>query len=186
MGLDYIRLGDGDAFQFAKPTFNMTVDGLAKTLSQLNRFTGHTLKPYSVAQHCVIVSRYLDFDAHASMRGLLHDAHEALIGDLSAPLKRSLPPEVRKHFAELADVIDRDIFMHFDCPTLLAHEYSDAVHRADLIACATELRDLMPSQPQDFAHLPTPHHAKLKAWPAWKAAAEYVKRFGVLRERLGI
>ena len=58
---------------------------IARTLSRINRFGGHTRYPYSVAQHAVLVS-YLAPKKWA-YEGLHHDDTEAFIGDVINPIK---------------------------------------------------------------------------------------------------
>lgn len=61
---------------------------IAHALARINRFGGHTDVPLSVAQHSVLVSRLAARDgAIAAKWGLLHDACEAYLGDMSSPLK---------------------------------------------------------------------------------------------------
>lgn len=66
---------------------------IAHALAMINRFTGHTRCPYSVAQHSVMVSKIVAPE-HA-LWGLLHDASEAYLGDVARPLKSMLPEYVR-------------------------------------------------------------------------------------------
>lgn len=61
---------------------------IAHALANINRFTGHTPVPYSVAEHCLIGS-YVVTGEYA-LEFLLHDASEAYLGDVSAPLKSLL------------------------------------------------------------------------------------------------
>lgn len=58
-------------------------------LSRINRFSGHTAWPYSVAQHAVIVS-YL-VPEWATAVALHHDTTEAYVGDCPGPIKGHLP-----------------------------------------------------------------------------------------------
>ena len=64
---------------------------IAHSLAQINRFTGHASRPYSVAEHsllvCDIAERYFGLDVHGQLAALLHDAHEAYTTDLSTPAK---------------------------------------------------------------------------------------------------
>lgn len=68
------------------------IEDIAHALSYINRFTGHTRRAYSVAEHSVRCVHHL---VHANMETqdddrthvLLHDASEAYLNDLSAPVK---------------------------------------------------------------------------------------------------
>jgi hypothetical protein len=87
-----------------KPKFDdLTIEEVAESLAKINRFAGHTrgMVGYSDAQHSVLVSRRcmeLAFANHLTRRqqlrlslyGLLHDAHEAIMGDITSPVKDAL------------------------------------------------------------------------------------------------
>jgi hypothetical protein len=62
------------------------------SLSLINRWAGWTCRPYSVAQHAVVVSYVIEqlFGAQWALAGLHHDDHECLVGDISSPLKREM------------------------------------------------------------------------------------------------
>jgi hypothetical protein len=62
---------------------------IAHALSMLCRFGGHVKRFYSVAEHCVLMSRAVAPE-HA-LWALLHDATEAYLVDLPRPVKRMLP-----------------------------------------------------------------------------------------------
>lgn len=67
---------------------------VAHALSNLSRFAGQGRYFYSVARHSVHVSREVEArggDRSAQRWGLLHDASEAYLSDVPAPVKRSLP-----------------------------------------------------------------------------------------------
>ncbi len=67
-----------------------SLEDIAHSLSMQCRYTGHAKKFYSVAEHCVLMSRYID-DPDLKIVALYHDAVEAYIGDLATPLKQLLP-----------------------------------------------------------------------------------------------
>lgn len=84
----------GILFDLEHPTADMIeIKDIAHHLSLINRFNGATDRHYSVAQHSVIVAKYMPGDATAKLCALLHDAHEAYTGDLVAPLKFLLSRE---------------------------------------------------------------------------------------------
>lgn len=85
----------GCSFDLLNPhSSQIDTDDLSMALSQLNRFSGHTLYPYSVGQHSLLVAHLL-FETNQPnqviLQGLLHDAAEAYVGEIAAPLKKLLP-----------------------------------------------------------------------------------------------
>lgn len=67
---------------------------VAWALGNQQRFNGHVDERWTVAQHSVLVARLLQLrgaDPLTVMAGLLHDAHEAYIGDVAAPQKAFIP-----------------------------------------------------------------------------------------------
>lgn len=80
--MSFIRLNTGEKHYFGKP-FVPNIMSIAAALSHINRFNGHQGQ-YNVAQHCVLVSRMLPDEWKLS--GLLHDATEAYLGDVTSAL----------------------------------------------------------------------------------------------------
>jgi len=144
---------------------------VAEGLGKLARFAGHTqAAPYSVAQHCCHVASLLPPDLR--LYGLLHDAPEAVIGmDWPAPLKRSAPPEVRDW---LARVERQNMTILCNAAGLIApgSNVRAVVHHADMVALATERRDLMaPCEAPWSQELPAPDATVLRSEP-WHQAAD--------------
>lgn len=99
--MSYIVLKNGDKHYFGKD-FTPCIETIAFALSNINRYTGH-IGQYSVAEHCILVAEQLPLTLKLS--GLLHDAPEAYIGDVSSPLKQLLPcyKELEKHYHKTID-----------------------------------------------------------------------------------
>jgi len=97
-----IILSNGQKHYIGKD-FTPDIEIIATALSNINRYTGH-VGQYSVAQHCVLVSQQLP--PHLRLSGLLHDAPEAYIGDVSSPLKRhiaSVYKPLEQHYHRVID-----------------------------------------------------------------------------------
>jgi hypothetical protein len=62
---------------------------IATALSHVCRFGGQLKQHYSVAQHCVVMSRLVT--PEAAVWALMHDSAEGYLGDVVYPLKHSIP-----------------------------------------------------------------------------------------------
>lgn len=113
---------------------------VAHALAQINRFTGHARRPYSVAEHSLLCA---DLAAEAGLQpvvqlaALLHDAHEAYTGDTSTPAKQAIGPG----WHGFEDFHAQAFRRHHGLLSTFTGARA-ALRRIDLIALATERRDL--------------------------------------------
>ena len=146
----------GRKVRLDEPTPDMIDMGdIAHHLALLNRFVGATRQPYSVAEHSLHVCDYLielyPDDRELALYGLLHDAHEAYLGELISPAKWQMRAEAGVDAYEaLAERLDKAIFQAAGLPPAMSPRIALAVADADAVMLATEARDLMSPHPDDW------------------------------------
>lgn len=142
-----IQLFGGSGVDIINPRpRDFRIQDIAESLSKIARFTGHTRKHASVAQHSILVS-YLLEGTGFEMEGLMHDAAEAVTGDISTPMKKAIVEMVYRLTGE-SDIdpikaitvpIDIAIAKQFG----LIYPRPAAVKDADLEAMTLERRHMM-------------------------------------------
>ena len=147
------------------------IDDIAHSLSQMCRFLGHTDGFHSIAQHSVLVSELVP--RQDALWGLLHDASEAYLCDLPAPIKRE--PEMS--FYRIAE----DRLMLAVCQKFgLPPQMPQSVMAADKIILATEFRDVTTVDDLDWiiqecGHAPLDRW--ITPWPPAVAEDRFLARF---------
>ena len=118
------------------------MEDIAHGLAYQCRFNGQTNQFYSVAQHSLMVASLVPPAYRRA--ALLHDAAEAYLGDMVKPLKVLLPG-----FSEIEEKVTQLIADRFQL------DFSDyaPIKAADLVALATEKRDLMPHSVEPWSYL---------------------------------
>jgi hypothetical protein len=145
-GADYHLGGPRTMSPDARP---VSINDIAHHLSLINRFTGATTRPYSVAEHSLLCSEIAQREGAApglQMAMLMHDAHEAYTTDLSSPAKvavncYSMGAGGVKAWSMFEDVHAEAVRDHFNLRSVFAG-YKREIRRIDLIALATERRDV--------------------------------------------
>lgn len=157
----FVQVYSGACVDLLAPDLSgVTLTDLATSLSRLPRFLGNTRGPYaySVAQHSVLVMQLLEDQGLPSTllrAALLHDAHEALMGDIPTPVKRAIGPAVQAVEGRLQAAVLR----RFGLAETLAHH--PLITEADRVALHSERRDLLA-----ISEWPWPAEASLPPlWP---------------------
>lgn len=143
----WLQLHDGSQwFADAPRSHDYKVEVIAHALSQQTRFAGHTLWPYSVLHHSILVGIEVARHTHdqALIRAALsHDFAEFVCVDLPAPIKRM--PQLAGYRTLIADV-EKAIAQHLELGAYLDHQL---IRHADLVLLSTEKRDVLGPSPHD-------------------------------------
>lgn len=133
-----------------KPRFDVVE--IAHALSMQCRYTGHTARFYSVAEHSVLVAYIMKrFELGDPFEGLMHDATEAYLSDIASPWKALLPD-----YKRLEKGLEAKARVFFGLPALI----TDGCKMADWIALFVEAYQLIPSKALDW---PAPPGVKERA-----------------------
>lgn len=179
----WIQTYTGKMFRFLNPTEDsIDIFDIAHHLSMLCRFSGAVEKFYSVAEHSVRVSDVaLASSIPAStakenaMCGLLHDAAEAYVNDLTRPLKDLLEENENQLYSQIEDKISNVIFKKYNIDGFYK---SDVIKHYDLVLRATEKRDLLLYRcDEEWEQLPDPLPDIIVPMTQEKAELEFLKRF---------
>lgn len=169
-----ILTNSGSYFNFLTPeSSDINIEDIATGLSNTCRFAGQCNQFYSVAEHSVLVSLFVPKEY--AMQGLLHDAAEAYIGDVTSPLKRLLP-----EYKLIEKRVHQAIFKRFN----LGLDMPQEVKHVDLIMLATEQKCLMPPHDDEWVTIKniTPYPILLEPLPPVDARNLFLDRFEELRK----
>lgn len=167
--MTWIQTYTGKHFYPLAPTPDMVdIEDIAHALANVCRFAGHTREFYSVAQHACMVSELVP--PEDALAGLLHDAAEAYIADITRPLKPHL-----LNYAAIEKGIEAVIAASFG----LAYPWPATVKSADMVALATERRDLMrlDSTPWSCLDGIEPLPRTIRPWTPARAKIEFLGCF---------
>ena len=129
----WIQTYTGKKFYPANPLPELIdIEDIAHSLSMQCRFTGHCKIHYSIAQHSVYVSYF----CKNKMQGLLHDASEAYISDISSPVKRL---SYLEGYKTLEKSIQTAIYKKFNTNIL----EDEDLKKADMLMLGIEVKSLV-------------------------------------------
>ena len=164
-------LRSGNYFDFLTPEKSVfKIEDIAHGLSNLCRFNGQCKEFYSVAQHSVLASRFIQQTGSLPYDALMHDAAEAFIGDIVKPLKRLL-----SEYSIIEKRVEAAIFERFN----VSNPMPDAVKHIDLVMLAMEQRDLMPPHNDEWGCLQgiEPLSTHITPWTPKEAYKAFLNRY---------
>lgn len=172
--MPYIQMSRGLTIDLLNPNpDDLVLEVLADALGYLARYTGH-IGRYSVAEHLVLGARVLrDQGADPMvMRGyLMHDAHEAVIGDVSSPIKAAL--RVIGQGISAFDVLEARHEEAVQARFRVAAGLP-SVKAMDLAMCRAEAEQGFGMLRGDGWPSVRPAPIKLRRWSAAQASAEFL------------
>jgi uncharacterized protein len=164
---DWMQTATGIAFWPMEPRASeIRIEDIAHALSHLCRYLGHTREFYSVAQHCVLVSRALPPNLRAW--GLLHDASEAYLVDVPRPVKPYLIG-----YREVEEAMERAVADAFR----LSWPMPEEVKRVDNAILADEAAQLMVAPPRDWCLREPPLGILIDPWSPQTAKRRFLEAF---------
>jgi hypothetical protein len=110
----WMETNSGRQFNYAHlDAGSICIEDVAAALSKMCRYNGHTRRFYSVAEHCVLMSRWVSGQADRTIDdckvALLHDASEAYLSDVVRPVKNFL-----EDYKAMEASIDGFVMAHFE------------------------------------------------------------------------
>lgn len=176
-----ILLGSGTYFDFENPeAAELTIEDVAYSLAFQSRFTGQCVSRrtgrrvyYPVAQHCVIAAH--NAEPGHKMAALMHEVGEATCMDMNAPLK-SICPDYKRVEKRCEAAGLRRFGVAVRDPAYIKH--------LDMRMLATERRDLMPWNGEEWVGTSEPFDAEIVPWENPHMAAEtFLAVYDTLKER---
>lgn len=154
----------------------LSVEAIAHALSNICRYGGHVRIHYSVAQHSVAIAAVAD--PMFFKEAMLHDASEAYIGDIPAPMKHQIP-EIKKFEEGIQRRIFEEYGLRWPIPNQI--EYLDkAITQTEMQMFFDKVNPYIQKMllektngVQEFFLIPELE----EAWPAEKAKQEFIRRF---------
>jgi hypothetical protein len=132
------------------------LDDIAVSLARQPRFTGQTIRPWSVAQHSLLVAHLVV--PSQRLHALLHDAPEAFTCDAASPFKLAMRQLAGlgnpSHYDILEERLWRAICRRYDIVSMMPAGVSDA----DYLAMLIEAPNL---QPLGWEHAVWDEHREL-------------------------
>ena len=155
------------------------IEDIAHALGMMCRYNGHCNNFYSVAEHSVLIARYLRdvCGPEIALWGLLHDASEAYISDINRPTKPYL-----SNYKEIEARIMESVCIRFGLPI----EEPPEVKAADNGILWDELRQNMKEPPAGWNIPDVGLGVALQFWTPQTAKEHFLHTFNGLTNEIGM
>lgn len=154
----------------------MRIEDVAHSLSMQCRYAGHCLQFYCVAEHSVLIERWLAArgeDQATRLKGLLHDAPETWLVDVPRPVKPSLIG-----YKEAEAAVWKQVCYWHGMSDLMP----DIVHEADNRILNDERAQNMGPCEDAWGYSGDPLGITLEFWSPARAEAEFLAAYWSLIE----
>lgn len=144
---------------------------IAESIAKICRYNGHTSSFYSVAEHSVHIYDYLTaIDATEEERrcGLMHDAPEYIVGDMTKPLKDMVGLPFKRVEAQVWSVIAERFGLPVEIPEIVNH--------ADLRMLFTEKAQVFAKEVDWGWNVDPLPNIEIKFWSWDQAVIEFLLR----------
>jgi len=166
----WIQTFTGVQFTFPAEAENVNIFDIAHALAYQCRYTGHVVRFYSVAEHCCLLHDYAKEAGYRNVRLraiLLHDAVEAYICDLPAPVKNLLPD-----YRELERSVQAAVTEAFHLRPL-----TDLLKELDARIVRDEVESLLGAPPASWNHHPKGRlGVAIRCWSPGEAEYHFLRR----------
>jgi hypothetical protein len=149
----YINIHEDKIYHYGQDN-DISIQTVAYQLARLPRFAGASAFPYTVGQHSLNVVRlltYFNASIEARLSGLVHDAHEILLGDIPTPFQHWFAQRFSKGedlLEQAKTALDADILPSLGVPYPFSKSVSTLVHYADKTAFLAEANVVFKNRPQ--------------------------------------
>ncbi len=140
--------GRGEINLFDPKPESICIDDIVRALSRIPRFNGMLPQRWTVAEHCINLSYEMENvgllrqplnKAVWALQGLIHDWHEAYLGDITRPVIKLLG--ISQKLEKFKQRLDDAIRQRFWIPKPTA-EQKKVLNELDNAKCEREIKDL--------------------------------------------
>jgi hypothetical protein len=133
---------------FEPDTFSPMLSEIITALPKINRYNGHTIFPYSVAQHSLLcqtvgIMYYNCTAPHYQLFFLLHDAPEAYLQDIIRPIKQYISDVYLETENKILDKLIGELLTPEQIDDINDAQFQHVMHDIDSRIAVTEVNQLM-------------------------------------------